>query len=94
MSHVLLGGGLVGLAAGAGSLAFETEGRAGIGRAAAVVAIATGMRRAREPVAGDHWGGCHDARSAGTAPIYRGEPGFDDRMDGDGDGVACEPIRD
>lgn len=53
-------------------------------------AVITGIRRRREPEAGDHWGGCNDARAVGTAPIYRGEPGYDEKMDGDGDGIACE----
>ncbi|MGA1850453.1 excalibur calcium-binding domain-containing protein [Sphingobium sp. HT1-2] len=34
---------------------------------------------------------CREARAAGAAPIYRGRPGFGDHMDGDGDGIACEP---
>ncbi|WP_318276686.1 excalibur calcium-binding domain-containing protein [Sphingobium yanoikuyae] len=34
---------------------------------------------------------CKEARAAGAAPIYRGQPGFGDHMDGDGDGIACEP---
>lgn len=33
---------------------------------------------------------CTAARAAGAAPIRRGEPGYRDRLDGDGDGVACE----
>ena len=48
---------------------------------------------ARAPEAGDYWRGCDDARAAGTAPIYRGEPGYRDGMDGDSDGIACEPYR-
>lgn len=52
-----------------------------------------GIARARAPQPGDHWAGCDDARAAGTAPIYVGEPGYRDGMDGDGDGVACEPYR-
>ncbi|MDC3728326.1 excalibur calcium-binding domain-containing protein, partial [Rhodococcus sp. Rp3] len=27
---------------------------------------------------------------AGAAPLYVGEPGYRPKMDGDGDGVACE----
>lgn len=27
------------------------------------------------------------------APIYSGEPGYRESMDGDGDGIACEPLR-
>lgn len=54
-------------------------------------AVAAHIKRRREPQAGDHWAGCNDARAVGTAPIYRGEPGYDETMDGDGDGIACEP---
>lgn len=35
--------------------------------------------------------GCNEARAAGLAPIYRNEPGYREAMDGDGDGIACEP---
>ena len=38
-----------------------------------------------------YFGNCNEARAAGEAPIYRGEPGFRDELDRDGDGVACEP---
>lgn len=33
---------------------------------------------------------CSAVRAAGAAPIYAGEPGYDDHLDGDGDGVGCE----
>ncbi|TFV53642.1 DUF1524 domain-containing protein [Blastococcus sp. TF02A-35] len=33
---------------------------------------------------------CAAVRAAGAAPIHRGEPGFSDAFDGDGDGVGCE----
>lgn len=36
---------------------------------------------------------CKEARAAGAAPLYRGQPGYGTHMDGDGDGVACEPYR-
>ena len=36
---------------------------------------------------------CAQARAAGAAPLYRGQPGYGAHMDGDGDGVACEPYR-
>ena len=38
-----------------------------------------------------YYSGCDEVRAAGTAPIHRGSPGYRDGMDGDGDGVACEP---
>lgn len=34
---------------------------------------------------------CADARAAGAAPIYRGQPGYRPGLDADNDGVACEP---
>ncbi|MEU5844242.1 DUF1524 domain-containing protein [Rhodococcus sp. NPDC047139] len=33
---------------------------------------------------------CAAARAAGAAPLYAGQPGYRPKMDGDGDGVACE----
>lgn len=36
---------------------------------------------------------CAEARAAGAAPLYAGQPGYRPQMDGDGDGVACEPYR-
>jgi hypothetical protein len=34
--------------------------------------------------------GCSAARTAGAAPIHRGQPGYRLGLDGDGDGIACE----
>ena len=36
---------------------------------------------------------CDAARAAGAAPIYRGQPGYREGLDGDSDGIACEPYR-
>jgi len=36
---------------------------------------------------------CGAARAAGAAPLYAGQPGYGPHMDGDGDGIACEPYR-
>jgi cell division septation protein DedD len=33
---------------------------------------------------------CDAARAAGAAPVYRGDPGFHQRLDRDRDGVGCE----
>lgn len=57
------------------------------------VAVSLGFARQRIPQPGDYWSGCTAARAAGTAPIYLGEPGYRDEMDGDSDGIACEPYR-
>jgi Excalibur calcium-binding domain len=40
-----------------------------------------------------YYSGCSEARAAGAAPLYRGTPGYREGMDGDRDGVACEPYR-
>lgn len=34
---------------------------------------------------------CAAARAHGAAPIHVGEPGYEARLDADGDGIACEP---
>ncbi|MEM9964135.1 MAG: excalibur calcium-binding domain-containing protein [Asticcacaulis sp.] len=36
---------------------------------------------------------CDEARARGIAPIYSHEPEYGAHMDGDGDGIACEPYR-
>jgi len=36
---------------------------------------------------------CAAARAAGAAPMYRGQPGYNPNLDGDHDGIACEPYR-
>ncbi|MFC8798725.1 DUF1524 domain-containing protein [Promicromonospora sp. NPDC057138] len=33
---------------------------------------------------------CAAARAAGVAPIQEGDPGYSTKLDGDGDGIACE----
>jgi hypothetical protein len=104
---VLLGAGVLGSVVGVASVATTPSGGTAVVDVAqatpdAIVdtavegsraaAVATGIVRSRSPQPGDHWGGCHAARAAGTAPIYRGEPGYREDMDGDNDGIACEPV--
>jgi hypothetical protein len=43
--------------------------------------------------AGVHYSGCNEVRAAGKAPLSSDDPGYREDMDGDGDGIACEPIR-
>ena len=38
-----------------------------------------------------YYAGCDEVRAAGRAPLFRDQPGYREGMDGDGDGVACEP---
>lgn len=47
----------------------------------------------RETGAAIYYAGCDAVRAAGKAPLYAGQPGYRVEMDGDADGVACEPYR-
>lgn len=89
----MVGALLVGVTVGTGWSLTSSEGRQDFMGHAREVAVSTGIMRERAPQEGDYWPGCNDARVAGTAPIYRGEPGYREGMDGDGDGIACEPYR-
>jgi endonuclease YncB( thermonuclease family) len=43
------------------------------------------------PAGGEvYYRNCAEARAAGAAPIYRGQPGYRPGLDRDNDGVACE----
>src|SRR3546814_5034535 len=88
---LLIGAGRSGGAIGLGSVATTPEGRGQIIEAAEDFSVSAGLARERAPVVGDHWRGCDDARAAGSAPLYRGEPGYREGLDGDDDGIACEP---
>lgn len=37
-----------------------------------------------------YYANCSEARAAGAAPVYAGEPGYGPHLDRDGDGVGCE----
>lgn len=54
---------------------------------------AQAVARPHAASAGGAFRNCAEARAAGRAPLYRGQPGYGAHMDGDGDGVACEPYR-
>lgn len=47
----------------------------------------------RAPEAEVYFSGCNEVRAAGLAPLYIGQPGYRPEMDGDDDGIACEPWR-
>lgn len=57
----------------------------------AAVSASRNLGRENSPSAGAYYPNCDAARAAGVAPIYAGEPGFREPLDGDGDGIACEP---
>lgn len=57
---------------------------------------ATPMTRGLSVGSGVSAGGfrsCAAARAAGAAPLRRGTPGYNPNLDGDNDGIACEPYR-
>jgi hypothetical protein len=81
-------GGMVGYA----SLPARSGGGGDVPAPVGKLPVAAGFVRRRPPQPGDNWVGCNAPRAIGTAPIYRGEPGYREEMDGDGDGIACEPI--
>jgi hypothetical protein len=85
------GAALVGAVIGVGSLAITPDRASAAAQAIKPWAVSMGLQRARAPQPGDYWSGCRSAKAAGTAPIYVGEPGYRAEMDGDGDGIACEP---
>ncbi|WP_111836792.1 excalibur calcium-binding domain-containing protein [Actinomyces bovis] len=37
-----------------------------------------------------YYANCKEAKAAGAAPLYRGNPGYRDGLDRDHDGIACE----
>ncbi|MEU0411137.1 excalibur calcium-binding domain-containing protein [Streptomyces griseorubiginosus] len=47
--------------------------------------------RTTAPAPDVYYENCDEARAAGAAPLYRGDPGYGPHLDRDGDGVACEP---
>ncbi len=55
---------------------------------------ATGTQPAPQPAVElperEYYENCDEARTAGAAPVRRGDPGYGDHLDRDGDGVACE----
>ncbi|ORW21241.1 calcium-binding protein [Mycolicibacter nonchromogenicus] len=64
-----------------------------IGRAvvlAGLCALGAGFTPLPVAAAEPYYKNCAEAREAGAAPIYEGEPGYRKGLDRDGDGIACE----
>jgi len=55
---------------------------------------ATGTQPAPQPAVDlperEYYESCDAAQAAGAAPVRRGDPGYGEHLDRDGDGVACE----
>lgn len=63
------------------------------GSAPRVVSAAAARPVGERPVASGAFRSCAEARAAGAAPMRRGQPGYNPNLDGDNDGIACEPYR-
>ena len=61
--------------------------------AARATEVYRNLDRDHSPPQGAYYSGCNEARAKGVAPIYSDEPGYRPEMDGDADGIACEPHR-
>ena len=65
----------------------------GLGSVAAPQIAESAMQTPEERAAIEasvYYPGCNPVRAAGKAPLYAGQPGYREGMDGDGDGIACE----
>jgi hypothetical protein len=58
--------------------------------AAATIGIGVANLTVAAPAQAGPYGSCAQARAAGAAPLYAGQPGYSSDLDRDGDGVACE----
>lgn len=55
--------------------------------------VAGRRRDGRAPYTGLRLVGCDAVRAAGRAPLTRADPDYHPAMDRDGDGIACEPVK-
>lgn len=51
---------------------------------------AEAARKAEEANVAVYYKNCSEARAAGAAPVYRGDPGYGKHLDRDNDGIGCE----
>ena len=91
ISKIIVSALVVGVGAGGAMALYESGGLTTVAVAGRQVAADIGFVRQTMPKLGDYWSGCNDARAAGVTPLHFGEPGYRPEMDGDGDGIACEP---
>lgn len=63
----------------------------GVDDASLTSSVRIPIPRERDPVGSAYYRNCDAARAAGVAPIPLGAPGYRSELDGDADGLACEP---
>jgi len=85
--------GVSSLATFGGVLLLTSPAAPGRAPAAAATSTMSAAAAAAAVEASVHYAGCNEVRALGKAPLYRGQPGYRIEMDGDNDGIACEPHR-
>lgn len=85
--HLFLTAALLGAAAGSVWAAVDT----GIPATRQLSALRMPAAQREQVETSAYYRNCAEARSDGAAPMYRGQPGYREALDGDGDGIACEP---
>ena len=73
--------------------AVMTGGFGGVLWASLPPAVTMSAEERRRVEASATYAGCNEVRALGKAPLYAGQPGYREEMDGDLDGIACEPHR-
>ena len=61
---------------------------------ATIIIFLAGMAFTNRDELPRYYPGCRWAELVGAAPIARGDKGYRDALDPDGDGLACEPFQD
>jgi hypothetical protein len=67
-----------------------TKAKVATGSSSTVAPTPTPKPYTPPPSSSVYYANCTEAKAAGAAPIYRGEPGYRSALDRDNDGVACE----
>ncbi|MEU4839405.1 excalibur calcium-binding domain-containing protein [Nocardia fusca] len=79
-------------ASAAGPIGLPSLAGTGSSAADAVLGATGSAQLTQTGSAGGAFKNCDEARAAGRAPIFRGEPGFAPHLDPDGDGFACPTV--
>lgn len=87
--HLLLIAALLGAAAGSVWAAVDT----GIPATRQLSALSMPAAQREQVEKSAYYRNCAEARTAGAAPMYQGQPGYRSALDADGDGIACEPYK-
>jgi hypothetical protein len=92
-ARLLAGAVLAGAAVGVGSVAVSADGLADAAVQVQSLVASKDTPSTGTTPRGVYYHRCDAARAAGVAPLRRGEPGYREALDRDGDGIACEPYR-